>query len=110
VGRDISKFFYGAYAFEGNENLKPGQPNLVHAHSNIARKVLYRHIVAVMQNLVSRAEVPQPVKSNGLKVQETSDSSTALIEGIPLNSVKLHEEVFKLKNSTVPVASNVCCF
>ena len=37
VGRDISKFFYGSYALDGN-NSKPGQPNERHAHSNIARK------------------------------------------------------------------------
>ena len=36
VGRDISKFFYGSYALDGNK-AKPGEPNERHAHSNIAR-------------------------------------------------------------------------
>lgn len=47
VGRDISKFFYGAYSLTGNVNVRPGQRNHAHAHSNIARKVMYRHIVGV---------------------------------------------------------------
>ena len=37
VGRDISKFFFGSYALDGN-NSKPGEPNERHSHSNIARK------------------------------------------------------------------------
>lgn len=37
IGRDVSKFFYGSYALDGN-NSKPGQPNERHAHTNIARK------------------------------------------------------------------------
>lgn len=53
VGRDISKYFYGAYALEGNMNLKPGEANLAHAHTNIARRVMYNHIVGVMASYVS---------------------------------------------------------
>lgn len=50
VGRDISKYFYGGYALDGNMNLEPGQATLNHAHTNIARKVAYKHIVGVIEN------------------------------------------------------------
>jgi hypothetical protein len=47
VGRDISKFFYGGYALDGN-NSDPKQRNTRNTHSNQARKVLNRHIVGVL--------------------------------------------------------------
>ena len=47
VGRDISKFFYGGYALDGNNN-DPKLPNNRHAHSNVARKIVLRHVVAVI--------------------------------------------------------------
>ena len=47
VGRDISKFFYGGYALDGNTN-DPKLPNNRHAHSNVARKIVLRHVVAVI--------------------------------------------------------------
>lgn len=49
VGRDISKFFYGAFALEGNLDLMPGQQLNTYPHSNIARKIAYKHIVGVIE-------------------------------------------------------------
>ena len=54
VGRDISKFFYGGYALDGNFNKKAGDSNLVHPHSNIARKIAFRHIVGVIGQKVNQ--------------------------------------------------------
>ena len=39
IGRDISKFFYGSYALDGN-NGNPKVTNEKHTHSNIARKII----------------------------------------------------------------------
>lgn len=50
AGRDISKFFYGGYALDGNIGLKPGDKNMAYAHSNIARKTAFNHIVGVIEN------------------------------------------------------------
>jgi len=47
VGRDISKFFYGAYALDGNNN-DPKQGNHRNTHSNVARKIANRNIVAII--------------------------------------------------------------
>ena len=49
AGRDISKFFYGGYALDGNIGLKAGEKNLAYAHSNIARKIAFSHIVGVIE-------------------------------------------------------------
>jgi len=48
IGRDISKFFYGSYALDGN-NSKPGMPNNKYAHSNIARKWANKLAVAALK-------------------------------------------------------------
>jgi hypothetical protein len=48
IGRDVSKFFYGGYALDGNLNTKPGDKNMAHPHSNIARKIAFKHIVGVI--------------------------------------------------------------
>jgi cytochrome b involved in lipid metabolism len=45
VGRDISKFFYGGYALDGNGG-KPGSNKSVHTHTNVARKIAIKHVVA----------------------------------------------------------------
>ena len=37
IGRDISKFFYGGYAMEGNLG---GNPQSGHVHSNYARMIV----------------------------------------------------------------------
>jgi len=47
VGRDISKFFYGSYALDGNNN-DPASKTPSHAHSNIARKIANRHVVGYL--------------------------------------------------------------
>ena len=47
VGRDISKFFYGAYALDGNSN-DPKAKTERHTHSNVARKMVNRHIIGVL--------------------------------------------------------------
>lgn len=47
VGRDIGKFFYGAYALDGNSN-DPKAKTERHNHSNIARKIVNRHIIGVL--------------------------------------------------------------
>ena len=44
VGRNISKFFYGSYSLEGN--LVPGGPDRRWVHSNYARKIVNKIIVA----------------------------------------------------------------
>ena len=48
VGRDISKFIYGAYALDGNGNDPSGETER-HAHSNIARKIANRHAIAALK-------------------------------------------------------------
>jgi len=48
IGRDISKFVYGAYALDGNGNDPSGETER-HAHSNIARKIANRHAVAALK-------------------------------------------------------------
>jgi len=48
VGRDISKFFYGAYTLDGNTNSPSGKNPALTVHSNVARKISLRHIVAVI--------------------------------------------------------------
>lgn len=47
VGRDISKFFYGSYALDGNSG-NPKVDNERHAHSNIARKIIPELIVGTL--------------------------------------------------------------
>lgn len=54
AGRDISKFFYGGYALEGNSN-DPNDPTQRHTHSNVARQIANRHIVGV----IDKKEVQQ---------------------------------------------------
>ena len=49
IGRDISKFFYGSYAHDGNTN-DPKAKTLKHAHSNIARKIVNRHVIGFIEN------------------------------------------------------------
>jgi cytochrome b involved in lipid metabolism len=49
VGRDISKFFYGGYAMDGNSR-DPTASNPRNAHSNVARKIVNKHIVAMLSN------------------------------------------------------------
>ena len=50
VGRDISKFFYGAYALDGNGNNPKNQESTKkHAHSNIARKIANLNSVGIFK-------------------------------------------------------------
>jgi hypothetical protein len=49
VGRDISKFFYGGYAFDGNSN-NPKAYTPRWDHSNIARRIVSTLIVGVMKS------------------------------------------------------------
>jgi cytochrome b involved in lipid metabolism len=44
IGKDVGKFFYGGYAMDNNSNL-PGDKNMAHTHSNIARKIANKHII-----------------------------------------------------------------
>jgi len=44
IGKDVTKFFYGGYAFDNNSNVA-GDRNMAHTHSNIARKIVNKHIV-----------------------------------------------------------------
>lgn len=53
IGSDISKFFYGAYAFDQNGNI-PGDNNVQHAHSNVARKIANRHAIGVLSRPASQ--------------------------------------------------------
>lgn len=46
IGRDISKFFHGGYSLEGN--LGP-VPAAGYAHSNVARQVVNKLIIAQFQ-------------------------------------------------------------
>lgn len=76
VGRDISKFFYGGYSLDGNLNMLPGQQSSVHPHSNMARKVAFQNIVAV----IGKPDVQEGIfslddkKTN--KVNKTTSSFT----------------------------------
>ena len=68
VGRDISKFFYGSYALDGNHN-DPSRGTPAHAHSNIARKIANRHAVAAlvrqdMQTLNFKVDMAQTLDIN----------------------------------------------
>ena len=47
AGRDISKFFYGGYGLDGNNN-SPKEAHPINAHSNVARKIANKHVVAVI--------------------------------------------------------------
>jgi hypothetical protein len=47
IGRDISKFFYGGYALDGNST-DPKAPNTRHSHTNVARKIVNKHIVGIL--------------------------------------------------------------
>ena len=49
VGRDISKFFYGSYALDGNGNDPSKQETERHAHSNLARKIANNNRVGIMK-------------------------------------------------------------
>lgn len=53
VGKDVGKFFFGGYAFDQNKNI-PGDKNLAHTHSNIARKIANKHIIGVIGSSLSR--------------------------------------------------------
>jgi hypothetical protein len=48
-GRDISKFFYGGYALDGNIGIKPGEDNNAYPHSNVARIIAKKHIVYILE-------------------------------------------------------------
>ena len=48
-GRDISKFFYGGYALDGNSN-DPSAPNCRHSHTNVARRIANRLVIALIDN------------------------------------------------------------
>ena len=50
VGRDVSKFFYGSYALDGNHNNPAGRNNRW-AHSNIARKIANRHCIGALSRI-----------------------------------------------------------
>ena len=47
VGRDISKFFYGGHGLDNNKP-NPNQSHPRNHHSNIARKIVLRHVVATI--------------------------------------------------------------
>jgi len=47
LGRDISKFFYGGYALDGN-SANPKSGNESHCHSNIARKIVNKYVIATL--------------------------------------------------------------
>lgn len=49
IGRDVSKFFYGGYALDGNSN-DPSTPNQRHAHTNVARRIANRLVIALIDN------------------------------------------------------------
>lgn len=57
AGRDISKYFYGGYSLDANHSDPNSGQNPVHAHSNLARKVVQRHVVAYLE----KAKVVEPV-------------------------------------------------
>jgi len=68
VGRDISKFFYGSYALDGNHN-DPARGTQAHAHSNIARKIANRHAVGALarqdtQTLQYKIDASQTLEIN----------------------------------------------
>ena len=48
VGRDISKFFYGAYSLDGNIGRPGSNNNGPYAHSNVARKIANKFAIAVL--------------------------------------------------------------
>ena len=52
-GRDVSKFFYGGYALDGNSG-NPKAGNESYVHSNIARKTVYKLAVATLVRDMSR--------------------------------------------------------
>ena len=45
VGRDVSKFFYGGYALDGNGETETQR----HAHSNIARKIANKNRIGIIK-------------------------------------------------------------
>jgi cytochrome b involved in lipid metabolism len=49
VGRDISKFFYGSYALDGNGNDPSKEETERYTHSNIARKIANNNSIGIMK-------------------------------------------------------------
>jgi cytochrome b involved in lipid metabolism len=49
VGRDISKFFYGGYALDGNGNDPSKQYTERYAHSNMARKIANNNRIGTLK-------------------------------------------------------------
>ena len=47
IGRDVSKFIFGAFALDGNQN-DPKAPTNKWNHSNMARKIVNRHAIGAM--------------------------------------------------------------
>ena len=84
VGRDVSKFFYGSYALDGNQN-DPAGESAAHAHSNIARKIANKHAVGALvrkdtQTLQYEIDASQTLAINAFTnsfvfVKTTSDQS-----------------------------------
>ena len=54
IGRDISKFFYGGHAFDGNlgKPEKHSKTSPQYAHSNIARKMANKYAIGIISSSI----------------------------------------------------------
>jgi hypothetical protein len=78
VGRDISKFFYGSYALDGNGNDPSKEETERYNHSNIARKIANNNRVGIMKHDATRWSLKNDEGGNTFKI-------------ISENSVKINE-------------------
>ena len=78
VGRDISKFFYGAYALEGHAN---GQPQKGHLHSSYARKIVNTLILAKFDSKIVPTTTYCKLRTD-LTIKVNATTSTFYFESI----------------------------
>ena len=64
IGRDVSKYFYGGYAFQGNSN-NPKDLTPRHTHSNKAR---------IVANSIAIAVLEQPTRAVACKIDHAQTS------------------------------------
>ena len=83
VGRDISKFFYGSYALDGNQN-GPGHETSAHTHSNIARKIANKHVKYVLATKESQTHQYKISKTN----QVNAFTKSFVFDKLPDNNKK----------------------
>lgn len=78
IGKDISKFFYGGYAQDGNESI---QNNPGHAHSNNARKAVNELAIARYSSTI--------VSSAKCRIRTPPDACNSLTKNFTFTAVDI---------------------